>query len=161
MASDRSLVQRLTLATRYLLFAIASGVINIIVQECVFRSSPFYLLPLSIAAGTLAGFAAKFLMDKRWIFYDEYSGHSREAKKVLLYGAFSVVTTVVFWAFEVSFWYVWQTETAKYSGAAVGLGIGYILKYFLDRTFVFPIQPKRSGLWKSAVGDASPVAKVN
>ena len=48
-----------------------------------------------------------------------------------------VVTTFVFWGFELGFNYVFDFEFAKYLGAIIGLAIGYITKYFLDKKYVF------------------------
>ncbi|WP_244623794.1 GtrA family protein [Bradyrhizobium cosmicum] len=61
----------------------------------------------------------------------------RKSKKIILYGAFSVATTIVFWATEIIFWQVWQSPGAKYGGAIAGLTLGYTAKYFLDRALVF------------------------
>ena len=59
-----------------------------------------------------------------------------------LYALFSVVTTLIFWTMEVAFWTIWQTSVAKYTGAALGLSIGYTAKYALDRRYVF--RPERA-----------------
>jgi putative flippase GtrA len=88
-------------------------------------------------AGAAAGFAVKYVLDKNWIFYDDYTTHRDEVRKVTLYGLFSVVTTLVFWGFEVSFWAIWRSDLAKYAGAVIGLAIGYGIKFALDRRFVF------------------------
>jgi putative flippase GtrA len=122
---------------RYVLFAIASTLVNLATQELVVRAAPMQPLALSILAGTATGFAVKYVLDKNWIFYDAYSGHGPELRKITLYGLFSVLTTVVFWGFEVAFWAIWETSAAKYTGAVIGLAIGYAAKYLLDRTFVF------------------------
>lgn len=123
---------------RYVLFAIIATVVNLASQDVVFRlAPPVAALPLSILAGTLAGFATKYVLDKKWIFYDESSSHGQELRKITLYGAFSVVTTVVFWGFEVTFWSLWGTDLARYAGAVLGLALGYAAKFSLDRRFVF------------------------
>jgi putative flippase GtrA len=94
-------------------------------------------LALSIVMGTATGFILKYLLDKKWVFDDGYSGHRRELQKITLYGVFSVFTTLVFWSFEVAFWVIWRTDFAKYTGAVIGLAIGYAAKFVLDRAFVF------------------------
>lgn len=48
-----------------------------------------------------------------------------------------VFTTFIFWGFEIGFDLIFKTEMAKYIGAVFGLSIGYIIKYFLDKKFVF------------------------
>jgi putative flippase GtrA len=122
---------------RYIAFAVVATLANLCVQEIVICLAPVAPLTLSILAGTAAGFALKYILDKRFVFEDGFDGHAREAQKVALYGAFSVVTTLIFWGFEVGFWMVWGTDAAKYTGAVIGLAIGYAAKFALDRTFVF------------------------
>ncbi len=122
---------------RYVLFALVATAANLLTQELVVRTSPVAPLALSILAGTAAGFVLKYWLDKRFVFNDAYEGRSSEARKVALYGAFSVLTTLVFWGFEVAFWAIWRTDLAKYSGAVLGLAVGYVAKFALDRAFVF------------------------
>jgi putative flippase GtrA len=126
-----------SLLVRYGLFAAAATLVNLATQAVAFRLSPIAELPVSILAGTAAGFAAKYVLDKLWIFDDGYAGGREEARKIVLYGAFSVLTTLVFWGFEAAFWMTWRTDLAKYAGAVIGLAIGYAAKYSLDRAFVF------------------------
>ncbi|MDC1270063.1 GtrA family protein, partial [Amylibacter sp.] len=38
---------------------------------------------------------------------------------------------------ETAFWLVWQTYAMRELGAVLGLSIGYVVKYNLDRRFVF------------------------
>lgn len=122
---------------RYVLFAIAAGATNLLTQAVVFRLAPIEPLAASILAGTVIGFIVKYVLDKRWIFFDDYNGVRQEVSKVVLYGLFSVVMTLLFWAFEIVFLMIGGTETAKYSGAAIGLAIGYVLKYLLDKKITF------------------------
>jgi putative flippase GtrA len=125
------------IAVRYVLFALVATLANLAAQEIVIRLAPVSPLVLSIAAGTLVGFAVKYVLDKKWVFYDPFTSHRDEARKISLYGLFSVFTTLVFWGFEVSFWMIWRTDVAKYTGAVLGLAIGYTAKFALDQTFVF------------------------
>jgi len=124
----------MTIAFRYVLFAVVSTLVNFGTQELVIGMAP---LAMSIFAGTAAGFAVKYVLDKKWIFHDGYTTPAHEARKVTLYALFSVLTTIVFWGFEITFWLVWQTDVAKYAGGAIGLAIGYLAKFALDRRFVF------------------------
>ena len=48
-----------------------------------------------------------------------------------------ISTTIVFWTTESMFWLIWKTEMMREFGAIIGLSIGYILKYRLDRKYVF------------------------
>ena len=126
-----------TMFSRYVLFAVVATLANLATQELVIRIAPVAPLTLSILAGTAAGFVLKYVLDKKWVFDDRYGGHREELQKVTLYGAFSVLTTLIFWGFEVAFWTIWRTDLAKYTGAVLGLAIGYAAKFALDRAFVF------------------------
>jgi putative flippase GtrA len=121
----------------YVVFAGVATVANLAAQEAFLRVSGS--LAIAILAGTAAGFATKYVLDKKWVFSDRYTTHRQELRKVTLYGAFSVVTTLVFWLFEVAFWMAWGTDFAKYTGAVLGLAVGYAIKFVLDRTFVFQV----------------------
>ncbi|TCZ52264.1 GtrA family protein [Roseicella aquatilis] len=129
------------LVLRYALFAVLSMAANLAVQAGVFHLLPAGGLLPAMAAGTVAGFALKYGLDKVWIFADPVESHVRELRKVVLYGLFSVVTTCIFWGFETIAWFVWRTEAAKYAGAVLGLCIGYGVKYLLDRRFTFRARP--------------------
>ena len=124
-----------TIAIRYVLFAVIATLANLAAQEAVVRLAP--PLALSIAAGTAVGFAVKYLLDRKWIFFDRFTSHREEARKLSFYGLFSIVTTLVFWGFEVAFWTIWRTDVAKYAGAVLGLAIGYVAKFMLDGAFTF------------------------
>jgi putative flippase GtrA len=126
-----------TILARYLIFAVVSTLANLLTQEIVVRSSPVAPLTLSILAGTAVGFAMKYVLDKRWVFADGYRSKADEVRKVSLYGLFSIFTTLLFWSVELGAYAIWRTDVAKYSGAVVGLGLGYALKFLLDRSFVF------------------------
>ncbi len=127
----------LTLFWRYVGFAAVATIANLGAQQAVVEIAPRAPLAASIVAGTLAGFVVKYILDKNFIFFDTYSSHASEALKVLLYGLFSIVTTLVFWSFEAGFWAIWQTDVAKYGGAVLGLALGYAAKFLLDRRFTF------------------------
>ncbi|MBY5447179.1 GtrA family protein [Rhizobium leguminosarum] len=128
------------IAVRYVAFAILSTLTNFAVQAAVVKIYPSQSLVPSMLAGTAAGFGLKYFLDKRWIFFDRYESHGDELLKIVLYGLFSVVTTIIFWGFETAFWTVWRTDLAKYAGGAIGLAIGYVSKFALDRKFVFKLQ---------------------
>ena len=81
--------------------AIVATLANLITQEAVIRVAPVAPLALSILMGTAAGFILKYVLDKKWIFFDRFTSHREEARKLSLYGLFSVVTTLVFWGFVV------------------------------------------------------------
>jgi len=51
-----------------------------------------------------------------------------------------VFTTAIFWSFELIFDSIFNHQYAKYLGALIGLTIGYIIKYNLDKRFVFNME---------------------
>jgi putative flippase GtrA len=130
---------------RYVLFVIIASVMNLVTQGIVFGLAPVQPLTVSILAGTGIGFVVKYCLDKRWIFFDDYGGAAKEVRKIVLYCAFSVAITLVFWVFEISFFLVGGTNLAKYTDAEIGLAIGNYVKYLLDRAYTF--NPKARS-WK-------------
>lgn len=122
---------------KYFLSAAISVVANLLAQEATVQAAPRANIMVSIVAGTLFGFLVKYLIDKTWTFRDSYTTHFAESRKVFLSGLFSVVTTIIFWTFELSFLAIWQTDFAKYTGATLGLTIGYLVKFLFDRAYVF------------------------
>jgi putative flippase GtrA len=130
-----------TIAWRYTAFAFIASSSNLAAQQAVIEIAPSAPLAFSIAAGTLVGFVAKYILDKNFIFFDDYTGHGREAAKVVLYGLFSVPTTLIFWGFEAGFWAIWHNDLAKYGGATIGFILGYVTKFLLDKHFTFRSVP--------------------
>lgn len=126
--------------TRYAAFAILATIANIASQECVIQLAPNWSIGVSIFVGTAVGFIMKYALDKWFVFRDPYSNPSNETWKISLYAIFSVLTTIIFWGFEIAAWWYWQTSLAKYIGAVVGLAIGYVIKYMLDQKLVFRAQ---------------------
>lgn len=127
-----------TLIVRYALFAGIATLANIAAQEAsILAYAGANHLTVSILAGTAAGFVVKYVLDKFFIFYDTTTDATREAAKMFLYGATAIVTTLIFWGVELGAWAIWHTAFAKYSGAVLGLSIGYVVKYLLDRRYVF------------------------
>ncbi|PJI91468.1 putative flippase GtrA [Yoonia maricola] len=122
---------------RYAISAVVSVVANLVAQQFTVVGMPAAPLMASIIVGTIVGFIVKYVIDKTWTFREAYTTHKGEARRITLSGLFSVLTTLIFWAFELGFYAVWQTDFAKYTGAVVGLSIGYIIKFWLDRRHVF------------------------
>jgi putative flippase GtrA len=139
MQISRTGQSKIIFAARYALFAGIATLVNLSTQ--VFATSFMHgNLAFSIGAGTVTGFSVKYVLDKHWIFFDGFHGRLSELRKMMLYGIFSVFTTLLFWAFEIGAWMLWYTDFAKYSGALIGLLIGYWLKYHLDRVYTFGIR---------------------
>ena len=138
MAGDFFLDHLLKTAIRYTLFAIISTLVNLLAQYGSFAVySGFFDLYAAMAVGTLAGLVVKYVLDKKFIFYHEVESKKEDAQKFFLYSLMGVFTTLIFWGFEIAFDALFVGESAKYVGAVIGLAIGYVVKYFLDKRFVF------------------------
>ena len=123
---------------KYILFAEVSILFNLLFQ---YLSSLMYAgfgtLYIAMFSGTLAGLIVKYILDKKFIFYYECKDKKSDARKFLLYSYMGLFTTAIFWGIEIAFETFSQNPNAKYVGAMIGLSIGYVIKYFLDKRFVF------------------------
>lgn len=127
-----------TLILRYAAFAVIATVANLAMQRLVLaqgEGSLFFVTALG--AGTLAGLVVKYLLDKRWIFFDTATGLRAHSRRFGLYTVMGAFTTGIFWGTETTFWLIWETDLMRETGAVLGLGVGYWIKYRLDRRFVF------------------------
>ncbi|MEO1148418.1 MAG: GtrA family protein [Cyanobacteria bacterium J06638_22] len=126
------------LIIRYTAFAVAATLVNLATQRLVLLGGDTQVYFFAaVAAGTFTGLVVKYLLDKRWIFFDNTRGVKGHGTKFGLYTAMGLVTTVIFWGTETLFWVVGQTHVMRELGAVTGLAIGYVIKYQLDRRFVF------------------------
>lgn len=126
------------LAFKYAVFAIIATVLNLLTQYLSLAIySKSYSLYIAMFFGTLAGLVVKYILDKKYIFYYVHKDIIDDSKKFMLYSLMGIVTTFIFWGFEIGFDYMFDSERAKYIGAVIGLSIGYIIKYFLDKNFIF------------------------
>jgi len=128
---------------RYSLFAILATCSNLFSQRLVLglgNSDVIFIIALLV--GTFVGLFLKYILDKRWIFKDTSTGI--QGKKFSLYTAMGIVTTLIFWGVETTFWLIWQSNAMRELGAVIGLSIGYTIKYGLDRRFVFTDVHSRS-----------------
>ena len=126
------------LALKYGIFAAISTLVNLLFQWISFRIyAGFGSLYTAMAVGTLAGLLVKYVLDKKWIFYHTPKDRRDDAKKFVLYSFMGIFTTIIFWGTEMLFYYLVRFPGSQYVGGALGLTIGYILKYFLDKRFVF------------------------
>lgn len=130
-------------AARYIVFAAVATVLNLGAQRLVLAGWPGALLAAMIA-GTGVGLIAKYLLDKRFIFDDRREGIAVHGRLFFLYTAMGGITTLLFWATEYGFWRIGQSQSWREAGALLGLGLGYGLKYLLDRRFVFASREVRA-----------------
>lgn len=126
------------IAIKYSIFATISTLFNLLFQYLSFLVySGLGSLYLAMFIGTLAGLVIKYILDKNFIFYHVVEDKKDDAKKFALYSLMGVFTTIIFWGTEIAFDTLFQDPNAKYLGAVIGLSIGYIIKYFLDKKYVF------------------------
>lgn len=124
------------IAALYIIFAAIATAANLISQEAVSQAYVgSYSLYLSILCGTLVGLVVKYVLDKKYIFKFEAKG--KDGRAFALYSLMGVVTTLIFWGTELLFEVLFGTKTMRYTGAVIGLAIGYIVKYRLDKKYVF------------------------
>ncbi len=127
-----------TLIVRYTIFALIATLANLAAQRAVLTTGTNTLyFVVAVGTGTIVGLIVKYLLDKRWIFFDRGTGLKNHGKKFSLYTIMGVVTTIIFWGTETAFWLYWQTDMMREFGAVIGLSIGYMVKFNLDRRFVF------------------------
>lgn len=126
------------LILRYAAFAVVATIANLATQRFVlqFGETAVYFAG-AVGAGTIVGLLIKYVLDKRWIFCDTETGVKNHGRKFSLYTAMGLVTTAIFWGTETAFWLIWQTDMMRELGAILGLSVGYLVKYNLDRRFVF------------------------
>lgn len=125
-----------SIALRYVIFAVIATIANLGTQRLVLSGGEGLFI-WAVLAGTAVGLVVKYLLDKRWIFFDTSSGTAAHARKFTLYTVMGLLTTAIFWGMETAFWLTWRTDAMRELGAVIGLTIGYVVKYWLDRRYVF------------------------
>ena len=126
------------IAIKYTIFAAIATLFNLLFQYFSFLVYiGFGSLYVAMLFGTLAGLVAKYILDKKFIFYHIPTDKKDNTKKFVLYSLMGVFTTIIFWGVEIAFDILSQDPNAKYLGAVIGLSIGYVIKYFLDKKYVF------------------------
>lgn len=126
------------LAVNYAIFALIATIANIGAQDLIIRiyGGTFAILG-SIIVGTAVGLVVKYILDKRYIFRFRARSVAHDTKTFALYTAMGLATTVIFWGFEFGFQHIFDTKEMRYLGGVIGLAIGYLIKYHLDKRFVF------------------------
>lgn len=141
------------LIAKYCIIAAISILVNMIVQFSVNYWVKHYLVGLvetrhaeriehlfiyvGILAGATVALVVKYALDKRFIFQFTSRSSTHDAKVFAQYSLMSTVPTAIYWISELSFHYIYDGENAKYIGGVVGLTIGYLIKYRLDKKWVF------------------------
>lgn len=125
----------------YILFAFIATLINLLFQFIsISVYSGVYNLYVAMFFGTLAGLITKYMLDKKYIFKFKPKNKKKDFKTFIMYSLTGGITTFIFWGTEISFDVFWGSKVAKYIGAIIGLSIGYSIKYYLDKKYVFKPQ---------------------
>jgi putative flippase GtrA len=126
----------------YVILALIATAANIGAQDLCIR---IYIgaddILFSVAVGTGVGLVVKYILDKRYIFQFRARNALHDGQIFVLYSIMGLATTIIFWSFEFGFQHLFETKEMRYFGGVIGLGIGYLVKYQLDKCFVF----QRSG----------------
>lgn len=126
------------LAVLYAVFALIAIAVNIGCQALViWIYKDVFAVQLSVLVGTAAGLPVKYVLEKRHIFGFESNNLAHDGRVFMLYTFMGVFTTALFWGIEYGFHAAFGTDTMRYVGGAVGLTIGNIIKYHLDKRYVF------------------------
>jgi len=128
----------MNLTIKYVIFALIATAVNIGAQDIVIRNyiGAFDIL-ISVVVGTGAGLVVKYILDKRYIFRFRARDVAHDGKTFALYTLMGLATTVIFWGFEFGFDHLFETKEMRYLGGIIGLAIGYLTKYHLDKRYVF------------------------
>lgn len=129
------------LAISYAMFALIATIVNIGAQELVIRiyHGPFDLI-VSIIVGTGVGLVVKYILDKYYIFRFQTRNLIHNTQIFVLYTFMGLATTTIFWGFEFFFHHMFDNKEMRYFGGIIGLAIGYLTKYRLDKRYVFQLE---------------------
>ena len=126
------------IAMLYAVFAVIATVVNIGGQALViWLYQGAYAVPLSILVGTAVGLPVKYVLEKRHIFSFAADNLAHDGRMFALYSFMGIFTTALFWGVEWAFHATFGTDAMRYLGGAIGLSLGYAIKYHLDKRFVF------------------------
>jgi putative flippase GtrA len=91
----------------------------------------------ALLTGTILGFTTKFVLDKFIVFREKHKTLGHTFRQMFIYGLLALVTTAIFWGVEILFRVIFGFENREIVGGLIGLAIGYTVKFFLDKRFVF------------------------
>lgn len=122
---------------KYILFCIIAIIFNLVIQRLFLSYTTGNNFFNALIAGTVVGLLVKYFLDKKFIFNDFENDLGSSFKKFSIYSLNGVFTTLVFWFSEITFYLINNSDFFREIGAIIGLTIGYILKYRLDKKYVF------------------------
>ncbi len=135
------LKKRFAIVVLYIVFASLSTAINIgsqMLSMSIYKG--LYAVEISILVGTATGLPLRYLLEKRYIFSFKSSDIRHDGQLFVLYSFMGVLTTVIFWLTEYAFHLLFAEDFMRYVGGVIGLGIGFYVKYRLDKKYVFVIK---------------------
>ena len=123
---------------KYATFALIATFANIGAQDLFIRiyTGAFEILN-SVIVGTGVGLLVKYFLDKHYIFHFRARNISHDTQTFLRYTVMGLITTFVFWGFEFGFHHIFASKEMRYLGGVIGLSVGYVTKYHLDKRYVF------------------------
>lgn len=126
------------IALRYAAFALIATAVNLTTQYlCIVAVAGPGSLSIALVFGTAAGLVTKYVLDNRWIFNDGDAGLQAHGRKFWFYTTTGMLTTALFWGMETTAAVLFRSHEAALLGGALGLALGYVAKFHLDRRFVF------------------------
>lgn len=129
---------RMKIALLYSVFATLALLANLGSQAAFLRLyEGEFAITISVLVGTAVGLPIKYVLDKKYIFNFTANNLFHDSRIFVLYVLMAVVTTSIFWGAEALFQLWFQNEGMRLLGGAVGLIIGYLVKYQLDKKYVF------------------------
>lgn len=134
------------IALLYAAIAGLSTVVNIAVQAGMMACwTGARAVELSVLAGTAAGLPVKYVLEKRIIFAFQARDLHHDGRLFILYSLMGVFTTALFWGTEYLFHLTFDGDLMRYVGGILGLTSGHLIKYQLDKRFVFVDRPPLPG----------------
>lgn len=122
----------------YTLFALLSIAINIISQIIfIMKYKEAYAVEISILVGTLAGLPLRYFLEKHYIFFFKSKNIKQDGQTFARYSFMGVITTAIFWVTEYAFHLIYDNAEMRYLGGVIGLAVGFVIKYHLDKRYVF------------------------
>lgn len=126
------------IALLYAAVAAFSTALNIAVQAAVVAWLPVpRVIELSVLVGTAAGLPVKYVLEKRFIFSFRSRDLKHDGRLFAVYTCMGVLTTALFWGTEYLFHLAFDGDLMRYVGGVIGLVGGHIIKYRLDKRYVF------------------------
>jgi putative flippase GtrA len=101
-------------------------------------------VPISVLFGTAAGVPVKYVIEKRYVFAFRSDNLRHDARLLVVYGFLGTFTTALFWGIEYAFHVLFATDEMRLLGGAIGLTVGYFIRYHLDKNFVFVLPSRRA-----------------